>query len=74
MLPLTMARAGENVEIARISGSEEVRQHLYELGFTVGQELNIISDVSGSLIVQVKDSRIALDRSMVSKIFVNITN
>ena len=62
MMPLTMAKAGETATIRKISGKDEVRQHLAELGFVVD------SEIAGNLIVQVKESRIALDKTMANRI------
>ena len=68
MIPLTMAKAGETVTIRRITGKDDVRQHLAELGFVVDTEITVVSQLSGNLIVQVKDSRVALDQSMAGRI------
>ena len=68
MMPLTMAKQGETVTIRKITGKDEVRQHLAELGFVVDGEGTVVSELGGSLILQVKDSRIALDRSMANRI------
>ena len=68
MIPLTMAKPGETVTIRRITGKDEVRQHLAELGFVLDTEVTVVSGIAGCLIVQVKDSRIALDQSMASRI------
>ena len=68
MMPLTMAKQGETVTIRKITGKDEVRQHLTELGFVVDGEVTVVSELGGSLILQVKDSRIALDRSMANRI------
>lgn len=70
MMPLTMARPGESFAIRRITGKDEVRQHLAELGFVMDSEVTVVSEVSGNLILQVKDSRIALDHTMASRIMV----
>ena len=70
MMPLTMARAGETVTIRKITGKDEVRQHLAELGFVVDGDVTVISEVAGNLILQVKDSRIALDKSMANRIMI----
>ena len=70
MMPLTMARPGETVTIRRITGKDDVRQHLAELGFVVGETVTVVSRMGGNLIVQVKDSRIALDRNMANRILV----
>ena len=68
MMPLTMAKAGETGSILKITGKDEVRQHLAELGFVVGAAVTVVSEAAGSLIVQVRDSRVALDRSMANRI------
>lgn len=70
MMPLTMARAGETVTIRRISGRDEVRRHLAELGFVVDSDVTVVSELGGNLILQVKESRIALDRTMANRIMV----
>ena len=69
-MPLTMAKAGETATIRRITGRDEVRQHLAELGFVVDSDVTVVSEIAGNLIVQVKDSRVALDKSMASRIMV----
>ena len=70
MLPLTMCRAGETVFIKKISGRDEVRQHLAELGFVVGEKVTVVSELGGNLIVQVKESRVALSKDMACRIMV----
>lgn len=70
MMPLVMAKPGETLTIRKVTGKDEVRQHLAELGFVVDGEVTVISELGGSLILQVKDSRIALDRGMASRILV----
>ncbi|HIQ87061.1 MAG TPA: ferrous iron transport protein A [Candidatus Scatomorpha gallistercoris] len=71
MLPLSMAGEGEGMIIARITGKDEVRRHLAELGLVEGQQVKIVNSLAGNLIIQVKDSRIALDRGLCSRILVN---
>ncbi|HIS77873.1 FeoA family protein [Anaeromassilibacillus sp. An200] len=68
MIPLTMARPGETVTIRKITGKDEVRQHLAELGFVVEESVTVVSGIGGNLILQVKDSRIALDRSLANRV------
>ena len=67
-MPLTMAAAGETVTIRRITGKDEVRQHLAELGFVVDSQVTVVSELAGNLILQVKESRIALDKTMANRI------
>ena len=69
-MPLTMAQPAEEVTILKITGKDEVRQHLAELGFVVGSAVTVISRMAGSLIVKVKDCRVALDQSMANRIMV----
>lgn len=70
MMPLTMARAGETVVIRRVTGKDEVRQHLAELGFVADGQVTVVSTLAGSLILQVKGSRVALDKSMANRILI----
>ena len=70
MMPLTMAKAGEIVTIKRISGKDEIRQHLAELGFVVESEVTVVNEIAGNLILQVKESRIALDKTMANRIMI----
>lgn len=69
-MPLTLAPPGEESIILKIGGSQDVKQHLENLGFNVGGVITVISEISGNIIVKVKESRIALDKSMAQKIFV----
>ncbi len=69
-MPITMVNPGESVTIRRITGKDDVRQHLAELGFVVEGQVTVVSRNGGSLIVQVKDSRIALDESMARRILI----
>ena len=69
-MPLTMSKAGDPVTIQKITGKDEVRQHLAELGFVVGETVTIVSEISGNLIIQVKEARIALDKTLAMRIIV----
>lgn len=69
-MPLTMAKTGETVVIRKITGKDEVRQHLAELGFVVDSPVTVVSEISGNLILQVKDSRIALDKTMANRVMI----
>ena len=70
MMPLTLAKQGETVTIRKITGKDEIRQHLAELGFVVDGEVTVVSELGGNLILQVKDSRIALDRTMANRVMI----
>lgn len=70
MIPLTMAKSGEINVIKRIGGKEETRKFLESLGFVTGGAVTIVSEISGNLIVNVKDSRVAIDKEMANKIMV----
>ena len=70
MMPLSMAKVGEHGVICKITGKDEVRQHLAELGFVVDTEVMVINEVAGNLIVQVKDCRIAIDKGMANRIMI----
>ena len=70
MMPLSMAGRGEQLTIRKITGKDEVRQHLAELGFVVDSDVTVVSEIAGNLILQVKDSRIALDRTMANRIMI----
>ena len=69
-MPLAMAKPGETVVIRKITGKDEVRQHLAELGFVVDSPVTVVSEISGNLILQVKDSRIALDKTMANRVMI----
>ena len=70
MMPLTMANPGQTVVIRKITGRDEVRQHLAELGFVVDSCVTVVSVLGGNLICQVKDSRIALDRTLANRVMI----
>lgn len=70
MMPLTYADMGEELTIHKIGGNQDVKAHLENLGFVVGSNIKIVSSMAGNLIVNVKDSRVAISREMASKIMV----
>ena len=70
MMPLGMADIGDVNIIKKITGRDDVRQHLAELGFVVGAEVRVVNDIGGNLILSVKDSRVALDKTMALRIMV----
>lgn len=69
-MPLTLAQPGERVTIRRVTGKDEVRTHLAELGFVTGTVVTVISALAGNLILQVKDSRVALDAALANRILI----
>ena len=70
MIPLSMAKTGDTVTIRKITGKDEIRQHLAELGFVVDEMVTVVSEIGGNLILQVKDSRLALDKTMANRIMI----
>lgn len=69
-MPLTLASAGEIQKIKRVGGSGEIKKHLGALGFTEGEEISVISQNTGNVIVRIKDARVAISREMANKIMV----
>ena len=70
MMPLAMANVGDVNIIRKITGRDEVRQRLAELGFVVGEPVTVVSELGGNLILSVKDCRVALDKSLAMRILV----
>ena len=70
MLPLTMANPGEPVTIKKIGGKAETKKFLETLGFVVGGVVTVVSEINGNMIVNVKDSRVAIGQDMANKIMV----
>lgn len=67
-IPISLAKESEKGIVTKINGDEETRRHLSELGFTTGSEVSAVCQINGDLILNVKGSRIALDRVIASKI------
>ena len=70
-MPLSMAPEGKESVIRKIGGKEETRLFLESLGFVVGAIVTVVSEIQGNLIVNVKDSRVAIGKDMASKILVS---
>ena len=70
MMPLILANVGEENVIKKIGGSPEVKQHLENLGFVVGGSVIIVNTMGGNLIVNVKETRVAVSRKMAQKIMI----
>ena len=70
MMPLTMAKVVEPNTIKRIGGREETKKFLDNLGFVAGGVVTVVSEISGNMILNVKDSRVALGKDMANKIMI----
>lgn len=70
MMPLSMVKEGEPNVIHKVGGKEETKRFLENLGFVTGGVVTVISQVGGSLIVNVKEARVAIGRDMANKILV----
>lgn len=70
MIPLALAPQGEEQIVKKIGGSDEVKRHLANLGFTVGGTVVVVNSLSGNLIVKVKESRVAINEDMARRIMV----
>ena len=70
MMPLTMANPGEELTVLKVGGMDDTRRFLNNLGFTDGAKVTVVSKISDNLIVNVRDSRVALDADMAKKIMV----
>ena len=69
-MPLTMAKTGEECTIKKVGGKSETRRVLDSLGFGVGAIVTVVSENAGNLIVSIKESRVAIDKTMANKIMV----
>ncbi len=69
-MPLTMAKTGSQMLIKKINGRDETKRFLESLGFVTGESVIIVSDLGGNMILNVKDTRIALDKGMAGRIIV----
>ena len=69
-MPLTMLNIGETGKIKRIGGNEETRRFLNNLGFVVGAGVAVVSAIGGNVIVNIKDSRVAINEDMAKRIMV----
>ena len=70
MMPLSFADAGTPLTIRKIGGNPALKQHLENLGFTVGETVTLISNLGENVIVKVKESRVAIGADMARKIMV----
>lgn len=70
MMPLLLAAIGEENTIKKVGGNPEIRQHLKNLGFVAGGRVTVVASIGGSIIVNIKESRVAIGRDMAGKIMV----
>ncbi len=70
-MPLSMVNAGEPSVVRKVGGKEETRRFLENLGFVNGAQVTIVSATNGNMIINVKDSRVAIGKDMANKIMVN---
>lgn len=69
-MPLTMASIGETNTIRKVGGNEETKRFLENLGFVAGAEITVVSAIGGNIIVNIKDSRVAINQDMARHIMV----
>lgn len=69
-MTLSMAQIGESVNIQRITGKDEVRRFLFNLGFVEGATVKIVSELNGNMVINIKDTRIAISKVMGNRIIV----
>ena len=69
-MPLVLAPINQNLKVVRIAADEKVKKHLESLGITVNGELTVLSSSGGTVVIKIKDGRIALDSNLSTKIFV----
>lgn len=70
MMPLSMVKEGEPNVIKKVGGKEETRRFLENLGFVCGGTVTVVSQIGGNLIVNIKDSRVAIGKDMANRIMV----
>ena len=69
-MPLTMAKTGESNTIKKVGGKEETKRFLESLGFVIGGCVTVILEIGGNMIVNVKESRVAINKEMANKIMI----
>ena len=70
MMPLSLAGPGEDLIIRKVGGSPDVKKHLEDMGFTVGERVSVITELGGNIIVKVKESRVALSNELARRIMI----
>ncbi len=69
-MPIVLAPTNQNLKVVRIAADDKVKKHLESLGITVNGELTVLSSSGGTVVIKIKDGRIALDSNLSTKIFV----
>lgn len=69
-MPITLANTGEEIIIKKVGGNPDTRRFLENLGFVAGSAVTAISEISGNVIVNVKNSRVAVSKEMAQKIII----
>lgn len=70
-MPLSFLKKGETGKVSKILGNDVIKAHLEDLGFVTGADICVINELAGNIIVNVKESRVAIDRNLANKIMVN---
>lgn len=70
MMPLTLARTGESAQIQKVGGNPETRRFLENLGFVPGEQVRVVSENNGNLIVSIKEARVAISQEMAGRILI----
>ena len=70
MIPLSMVSIGDANIIKKITGRDDIRKHLANLGFVVGEEVTVVNQLGGNMILSIKNCRVALDRTLTTRIMV----
>ena len=70
-MPLSFLRKGQVGKVTNIVGNDEIKSHLKDLGFVLGADISVVNELAGNIIVNVKESRVAIDRNLANKIMVD---
>lgn len=70
-MPLSFLRKGQVGKVTNIVGNDEIKAHLKDLGFVLGTDISVVNELAGNIIVNVKESRVAIDRNLANKIMVD---
>jgi ferrous iron transport protein A len=69
-MPLSLLKSGESGTVKRITGKDDTKRFLENLGFTVGASVSVVSEIGGNMVLRIRDTRIALDRNMARRIVI----